>query len=131
MKSLIKNNLSLFVAGFGCCKQEVFAASGPIYDISKFGINYVNIPQDADVLIIQGFYNNVSEERLIKYYKCMKDPKWVVAIGKCVVDRNLLNKNYEIVKKLANKIKIDFFVPGCPPRPEAIIYCLLKLIELK
>ena len=67
MGTLIKNNLNILVAGFGCCKQEIYAASGPLYDIARLGVNFVSIPEDADVLVIQGFYNSLGEERLLDY----------------------------------------------------------------
>ncbi|MCL5071182.1 MAG: hypothetical protein M1308_09840 [Actinobacteria bacterium] len=131
MRSFVKNSLNLFVAGFGCCKQEIFAAKGPTYDISRFGINFVNVPQDADVLVIQGFYNRVGEKRLLDCYESMKDPKWVIAIGKCVVDSSVLCREYKFMERFSDKIKIDFLVPGCPPRPEAFIYCLLRLLGMQ
>ena len=106
MRSLIKNNLNLLVAGFGCCKQEIYAANGPLYNIARFGINFVSTPEDADVLVIQGFYNKIGEERLLEYYKNMRDPKWVIAAGKCVVDRSLLRSEYKILESLQLELSI-------------------------
>ncbi len=127
MNSFVKNNLNVFVAGFGCCKQEILATMGPIYDISRFGINFVSIPEDADVLVIQGFYNSVGEKRLLEIYYRMKEPKWVIAAGTCILDRSVLNKDYKFIDRFKNLINIDYFLAGCPPRPEAFIYCILKL----
>jgi NADH-quinone oxidoreductase subunit B len=131
MRSLVKNNLNFLIAGFGCCKQEILAANGPLYDISRFGINFVSLPEDADVLVIHGFYNSMSEERVIEYYNRMRDPKWVMAVGKCVVDKNLLCNNYMILKNIKERIDIDIYIPGCPPRPEAFIYAILRLLDIK
>ncbi len=131
MKSLVKNSLNIFVAGFGCCKQEIFATLGPTYDISRFGVSFVCLPEDADVLVIQGFYNDFSKERLFKNYTYMKEPKWVIAVGKCVVENSILNPDYKVIEKIYPNINIDFFVPGCPPRPEAFIYSILRLKELQ
>jgi len=131
MKSLVKNSLNLFIAGFGCCKQEIFASSGPTYDISRFGINFVNIAEDADVLVIQGFYNSITEERLLEYYRCMREPKWVIAVGRCIVESSVLCPNYKLAERIAPEINIDFFVPGCPPRPEAFIYSILRFKDLQ
>ncbi|MCL4377439.1 MAG: hypothetical protein M1409_03485 [Actinobacteria bacterium] len=131
MRSPVKNNLNFLIAGFGCCKQEILATNGPLYDISRFGVNFVSLPEDADVLVIQGFYNGIGEERIIEYYNRMRDPKWVMAVGKCVVDRNLLCNNYMILKNISDRIDIDIYIPGCPPRPEAFIYAILRLLDIK
>jgi len=130
MRQLVKNSLNLFVAGFGCCKKEIYATLGPTYDISRFGVNFVNLPEDADVLVIQGFYNKTGERRLLDCYLSMKEPKWVIAAGKCIVDRSILCRDYVLTDRLKDKIKIDFYVPGCPPRPEAFLYCILKILEI-
>jgi NADH:ubiquinone oxidoreductase subunit B-like Fe-S oxidoreductase len=82
MRQLVKNSLNLFVAGFGCCKREIYATLSPTYDISRFGVNFVNLPEDADVLVIQGFYNRAGERRLLECYSSMKEPRWVIAAGK-------------------------------------------------
>ena len=129
MRSLVKNNLNLLVAGFGCCKQEIFATAGPTYDISRFGINFVSVPEDADVLVVQGFYNEQAEKRLVEIYETMRKPKWVIATGKCIVDKCLFNKDYDFTQRLGQIINIDMYVPGCPPRPEAFIFAVLRLLE--
>ena len=131
MRSLIKNNLNILVAGFGCCKQEIYAASGPLYDIARLGVNFVSIPEDADVLVIQGFYNSLGEERLLDYYNNMREPKWVIALGKCTVDCSLVCNGYKILENLGNKIKVDIYIPGCPPRPEAFMYGIIRLLDIQ
>ncbi len=125
-----KKKLNIFVTGIGCCKQEIIATVGPIYDISRFGVNFVSLPEDADILVIQGFISSLGEKRLITIFNSLKTPKWIIAVGKCVVDSSLLNKNYKFTDKFKNILKIDYYLPGCPPRPEAFIFCLLKLQEL-
>lgn len=131
MRSLVKNNLNLFIAGFGCCKQEIFSCICPLYDVSRFGISFVSVAEDADVLVIQGFFNGLSEKRLLQNYSSMKSPKWVMAVGKCIVDCSVFHSGYRFIKRFENELKIDCFIPGCPPRPEAFIYGLLRLLELK
>lgn len=127
MRSPVKKNLNIIVAGFGCCKQEIFATTGPLYDISRFGVNFVSIPEEADVLVFQGFYNKSSIKRVLDMYYCMREPRWVMAVGKCVVDHNVFCRDCNFLKEIEARIKIDFYVPGCPPRPEAFIYSVLKL----
>ena len=131
MKSLVKNNLNILVSGFGCCKQEISATSGPIYDIERFGVNFVSIPEEADILVFQGFYNNAGLDRLLACYNRMHEPRWVMAIGKCVIDHNIFCKECDSAEKIRSRIHIDFYVPGCPPRPEAFIYSILRLIETR
>jgi len=127
---LIKSSLNIYVAGFGCCKQEIIASAGPIYDISRFGISFVSYPENADVLIVQGFLNEKNLRRIINIYEQMVSPKWVIALGKCSIE----NLNYQgpennILNEFKKKLKVDVYVPGCPPRPEAVIYSILRLIE--
>jgi len=129
MKNPVKRNLNIIVFGFGCCKQEIFATVGPIYDIARFGINFVSIPEEADILVFQGFYNDSVLERLLSIYKKMREPKWVMALGKCVVDHNIFCRDCNFLENINGKIHVDVYVPGCPPRPESFIYAILKLIE--
>ena len=66
--SLIKSSFNIYISGFGCCKQEIIASTGPVYDISRFGISVVSYPESADVLIVQGFLNRKYVKRLIEIY---------------------------------------------------------------
>jgi len=129
MRSPVKNNINIIISGFGCCKQEIFATIGPIYDIARFGINFVSIPEEADILVFQGFYNDSGMQRLLAYYNRMSEPKWVMAVGKCAIDHNIFCSKSDFAVKIRGKIPVDFYVPGCPPRPEAFIYAILRLIE--
>ena len=127
MKSASKNILNLLVVGFGCCRQEIYATSGPLYDIERFGVNFVNLPEDADVLVVQGFFNRIGIERVLDIYRRMSYPKWVVAVGRCVLSENLFSSNSKLLEEFKKKVDIDVYVPGCPPRPEAFLYSVLKL----
>ncbi|MHB1274757.1 MAG: NADH-quinone oxidoreductase subunit NuoB [Candidatus Humimicrobiaceae bacterium] len=128
--SLIKSNLNVYIAGYGCCKQEIIASAGPAYDVSRFGVSFVSYPEDADVLVFQGFYNGKGIKKVINIYDQIISPKWVIALGKCALE----SLSYEgpennILYEFKKRLKVDVYVPGCPPRPEAFIYSLLKLIE--
>ncbi|MCX6384356.1 MAG: NADH-quinone oxidoreductase subunit NuoB [Actinobacteria bacterium] len=128
--SLIKSSLNIYVAGYGCCKQEIIASAGPVYDISRFGISFVSFPESADVLVFQGFYNGKGLKKVINIYNQMISPKWVIALGKCTLE----NLSYEgsgnnLLYEFKKRLKVDVYVPGCPPRPEAFIYSLLRLME--
>ncbi len=129
MSYIGKNSLNLLVTGFGCCRQEIYAADGPIYDIQRFGINFVNLPEDADVLVVQGFFNKIGIERVVALYERMSCPKWVIAVGKCVLSENLFSAESKLLEEFKEKVKIDVYVPGCPPRPEAFLYSILRLMD--
>lgn len=127
--NLHRSNLNILVAGFGCCKSEIFASRGPLYDIQRFGLNFVTVPENADILVIQGMYNRESLQRMIEVYDRMDDPRWVFAVGSCIIDRSILNSDSGILEKFRERVKIDMYVPGCPPRPEAFIYAVLKFLD--
>lgn len=134
MLSVIKNNLNLLIVGFGCCKQEIYATKGPLYDIQRFGISFVNLPEDADVLVVQGFFNEKGLERVLEIYERMTAPKWVIAVGRCVLSMSFPEdkpgfREGSLLEKLKCKAEVDVFVPGCPPRPEAFIYSILRLVD--
>ncbi|HEY5501505.1 MAG TPA: NADH-quinone oxidoreductase subunit NuoB [Candidatus Humimicrobiaceae bacterium] len=128
--SLIKSSLNIYIAGYGCCKQEIIASAGPAYDVSRFGVSFVSFPETADVLVFQGFYNGKGLKKVINIYNQMVSPKWVIALGKCAIE-SLSHEGSEdsILYEFKKRLKVDVYVPGCPPRPEAFIYSLLKLIE--
>ncbi len=128
--SLIKSSLNVYIAGYGCCKQEIIASAGPVYDVSRFGVSFVNFPENADVLVFQGFYNGKGLKKVINIYEQMISPKWVLALGKCALE----SLSYEgpennVLHEFKKRLIVDVYVPGCPPRPEAFIFSLLKLIE--
>ena len=127
--SLIKSSFNVYISGFGCCKQEIIASTGPVYDISRFGISVVSYPESADVLIVQGFLNRKYVKRLIEIYDAMKDPKWVMAYGKCAIENAYFESDDTLINTFKKKMNFDIYVPGCPPRPEAFIYAMLRLAE--
>jgi len=129
MKSIIKNNLNLYVFGLGCCKHEIMASRAPVYDISRFGINFVSAPEDADVFVFEGFSNSELTQRAIDIYGKIPNPKWAIAVGKCALELCKHRGEDEFIKEFKKKIKIDVYLPGCPPRPEAFIYSIIRLLD--
>ncbi len=128
MKAAVKKKLNVLVAGFGCCKQEIYSARSPVYDIERLGISFVCLPEDADLLVVQGFLNPQGAARVVDYYHRMKKPKWVAFLGTCVLDRNMLSSS-KLLEELKKKLPAHIYVPGCPPRPEAFIHAIIKLME--
>ncbi len=127
--SLIKSSFNIYISGFGCCKQEIIASTGPVYDISRFGISITSYPESADVLIVQGFLNRKYVKRLLEIYDAMKNPKWVVAYGKCAIENAFTESEDALINTFKKKMDFNIYVPGCPPRPEAFIYAMLRLME--
>ncbi len=129
MPSIIRSNFNILVTGFGCCKQEIFAVQGPLYDIQRFGVNFVRTPEDADLLVVQGFYNNEGIIRVLNIYERMSRPKGIIAVGSCVLNRNLFNPESKLLNRFRSSVKINMYIPGCPPRPEAFMYAILRIIN--
>ncbi len=131
MPYLIRSNLNILVAGFGCCKQEIFATQGSLYDIQRFGVNFVNVAEDADILVVQGFFNEKGIKRVLSIYDRMYSPKGIIAVGSCVLNENLFKLESKLLRQFRRKIKINMYVPGCPPRPEAFIHAVLGILSKK
>lgn len=127
MVNIEKSNLNIIIPGFGCCKGEILAAKGPVYDIQRFGINIVSIPEDADILVLSGFMGEAVFNEFIETYNRMKTPRWVFAVGSCAIHGERFCGKF--AEKLKTKIPVDMYVPGCPPRPEAFIYTILKFLS--
>jgi len=124
-----ESNFNVLVTGFGCCKQEIFAVQGPLYDIQRFGINFVSVPEDADILVIQGFYGKEGIIKVLKIYERMNQPKGIIAVGSCVLNKNLFDPESKLLGWLRSRVEISMYIPGCPPRPEAFMYGILRLLN--
>ncbi len=129
MSSIIRSNLNIMVTGFGCCKQEIFAVQSALYDVQRFGINFVNTAEDADLLVVQGFYNEPGIIRVLDIYKRMPWPKGIIAVGSCVLNKNLFNLKSKLLSQFRSSVEISMCIPGCPPRPEAFMYAILRFLN--
>jgi len=111
------------------CDIEVVASLTPIHDLERFGIVRKGSPRHADVLAITGPITRQSKKRVIRIYEQTPDPKVVVAIGNCPISNCVFGGCYNVVGPLDKMIPVDVYVPGCPPRPQAIIDGIMKAIE--
>ena len=111
------------------CDIEILATLTPRYDVERLGIKLQASPRHADVLLCTGPVTLQSKERLRRIYEQMPEPKFVVAIGSCAISGGAFRGCYNVVGHIDEVIPVDVYVPGCPPRPEAIIDGLLKLLE--
>lgn len=125
-----KNSLWLFhvnAASCNGCDIEFVASLTPRYDIERLGAQLVPSPRHADVLVVTGTVNPLMRERLKRIYEQMPEPKYVVAFGACAGGGGVMKGCYNVSYGVDKAIPVDLFVPGCPPRPETIIYGLMKL----
>jgi len=114
------------------CDIELLAATAPRYDLERFGIKMQGSPRHADILICTGAVTRQSRERLIRLYEQMPEPKFVIAVGACALSGGVFNGCYNCLGGIDKVIPVDAYIPGCPPRPEAIIDGVVKLLkELK
>lgn len=111
------------------CDIEILATLTPRYDIERFGIKLQGSPRHADVLICTGPVTRQARERLIRIYEQMPEPKFVVAVGSCGLTGGTFHGCYNIVGGIGDVIPVHAMVPGCPPRPEAIIYGVVALLN--
>ena len=107
---------------------EILATLTPRYDIERFGIKLRGSPRHADVLICTGPVTRQARERLLRTYEQMPEPKFVVAVGSCGISGGVFQGCYNIVGHINEVLPVDAFIPGCPPRPEAIIDGIVKLL---
>ena len=117
---------SPWVVHFDCgscngCDIEILACLTPVHDVERFGIINVGNPKHADVLLVSGTVNHRNKIALKNIYDQMAEPKAVIAIGACGLSGGVFHDCYNVVGGVNKVIPVDVYVPGCPPRPEAII----------
>jgi ech hydrogenase subunit C len=114
----------------GCngCAIEVLAALTPRYDVERFGIMARGTPRHADILVVTGPVNRQIKKRLVRIYEQMPEPKAVIAVGGCPMSGVVFDGCYNVVGPLDKIIPVNAYVPGCPPKPEAIIDGILKAL---
>jgi NADH-quinone oxidoreductase B subunit len=111
------------------CDIEILATLTPRYDLERFGVKLQGSPRHADVLICTGPVTLQARDRLVRIYEQMPDPKFVVAVGSCGLSGGAFQRCYGVVGGLDEVIPVNAFIPGCPPRPEAIIHGVVTLLN--
>ncbi len=112
------------------CDIEILATLTPRYDLERFGLKLQGSPRHADILICTGPVTRQARDRLRRVYEQMPEPKYVLAVGSCSISGGTFHGCYNVVGHVDEVIPVDVYVPGCPPRPEAIIDGLVKLLDL-
>lgn len=111
------------------CDIEILATLTPRYDMERFGVKLQGSPRHADVLICTGPVTLQSRDRLFRIYQQMPTPKFVVAVGSCGISGGVFQGCYSIMGGIDEVLPVDVYIPGCPPRPEGIIYGVVQLLE--
>lgn len=111
------------------CEWECTALTNPIYDIRRFGIDFVASPRHADLLLVTGPVSRQMELALKKTYLAMPEPKLVIACGDCANDGGIFKGSYAVKNGVSNAIPVDYYISGCPPTPAIITRELLKLMR--
>ncbi len=120
-----------FMYALACCGIEMMAAaSAPQYDLARFGSEVFRAsPRQADLMIVAGTLTQKMAPRLRLFWEQMPDPKWVISMGQCANSGGEFYDSYYTIQGCDTIVPVDVYVPGCPPRPEALIEGILKLRE--
>lgn len=131
LKALTKSLWVFHAACSPCnnCDIEILDVLTPRYDVERFGIQLVGSVRHADVLLVSGVPNYKTAKRLELLYKQAPQPCLVVAIGTCAIGGNFFRHSYNFVKPVDEIVPVAAYIPGCPPKPEAIIMGVVKLIN--
>lgn len=113
----------------GCC-IEILDVLTPYYDVERFGIRLVHCPRHADALLVTGPVTRQVKERVLRVYESTPDPKLVIAVGSCSMGGGIWHNTYATHGGLGNVLPVTIYIPGCPPRPEAILYGVAQALGL-
>lgn len=124
------SSLWYMLFGLACCAIELMQSGGPRADLDRFGTMPRATPRQADLMIVAGTLTYKMASRLKLLYHQMPEPKYVISMGSCANCGGLFQLGYSVVKGVDLVVPVDVYVPGCPPRPEALTHGINKLQEL-
>lgn len=131
MKLIKKSPWICFVNSGGCngCTLETLASTTPHYDIERFGCLIKKSPRHCDILVVTGPITKQMLPRFKRILSQMAEPKYIIGVGTCALSGCVFKDSYNFEGPLDKITKVDMFIPGCPPKPEAIIDGILKLLK--
>jgi len=125
------NSLWPLLSGLACCAIEMMSTATSKNDLDRFGhFPFRASPRQADVLIVAGTLTTKMAGPLIRLWEQMPEPKWCVAMGDCTCSGGRYKRSYSTIEGIDRVMPVDVYVPGCPPRPEGLIYGMMKLQQL-
>lgn len=122
-----ESSLWYMLFGLACCAIELMAAGAARHDLDRFGMIFRSTPRQSDLMIVAGTVTKKMAPRVKMLYDQMSEPKYVISMGNCANSGGPFADGYAVVKGVDKIIPVDFYVPGCPPRPEALIEACLEL----
>src|ERR1700735_2966399 len=123
-----KNSLWPLNFGLACCAIEMIATTMARYDLARFGAEVFRpSPRQADLMIVSGTVTKKMAPQVVRLYNQMPEPKYVIAMGACAISGGPFRDGYNVLKGIDRYIPVDVHIPGCPPRPEALIHAFMTL----
>jgi len=123
------NSLWYLLFGIACCAIEMMAAGGPRYDLDRIGSVFRASPRSSDLMIVAGTVTEKMGPVVRRLYDQMAEPRWVIAMGACASNGGPYWQGYNVVDGVDKFVPVDVYVPGCPPRPEALVQGIRRLQE--
>ncbi|MBE3576686.1 MAG: NADH-quinone oxidoreductase subunit B [Limnochordales bacterium] len=124
-----KSSLWYMLFGIACCAIEMMATGASRHDFDRFGMIFRASPRQSDLMIVAGTVNEKMADVIRTLYAQMAEPRYVLAMGACATNGGPYHDLYNVVDGVDRVVPVDIYVPGCPPRPEALLHAVLRLQE--